>query len=143
MSASAGLARPRHPPGVPGRVTPAAAGSEEPLPRDAELSPRRARPPRHGSAAPGSQSGPEPGTARLHSFIHKKEAQRSWEARPSRLGAGRAPHPRLPAPPCRGTDTHGNPPRRCYPSSRRPRRISRWRGCTARSGTGTGPPRTP
>lgn len=30
--------------------------------------------PRHGSAAAGSQSAPEPGPARLHSFIHKKEA---------------------------------------------------------------------
>lgn len=82
------------------------------------------------------------------SFIHKKKKKRRRGAAqlgsaPFQAGRGAGPRPRLPAPPCRGSDTHGNPLRRCYPNSRRPRRISRWRGCTARSGTGTGPPRTP
>lgn len=46
---------------------------------------------------------------------------------------------RPPSPPA----THGSRPRRCCPRSRRPRRTATRRGCSARSGTGTGPPRTP
>ena len=49
------------------------------------------------------------------------------------------PHLSLPSRPA----THGSHPRRCCPSSRRPRRISTQRECSARSGTGTGPLRTP
>lgn len=67
----------------------------------------------------------------IHSFIKQRRSAAGKRALPG------------PRPAVRGTDTHGNPPRRCYPSSRRPRRISRWRGCTAHSGTGTGSPRTP
>lgn len=122
MIAAAGLALPHGAPGVPaGPGRAGRAGSEEPLPRGAASRICCSRQPIGAAAGDGATS-----------FIHKKEAQRSWEARPSR-------HPR----PVRGMDTYGNPPRHCYPSSRRPRRISRWRGCTARSGTGTGSPRTP
>lgn len=46
--------------GCPGRAGPAARS-------------RCPAAPRHGSAAPGSQSAPRPGPARLHSFIHKKK----------------------------------------------------------------------
>lgn len=108
--------------------------------RQSGTGPRRGAAPRHGSAARGSQWAPEPGTARLHSFIHKKRGAAHIGNAPfrARYGAMRAP-PRLPAPP----GTHGNQPRRCYPSSRCLRRTPTRRGCTARSGTGTGPYRTP
>lgn len=62
--------------------------------------PRRGAAPRHGSAARGSQWAPEPGTARLHSFIHKKRGEAHIGNAPfrARYGALRAP-PRPPAPP--------------------------------------------
>lgn len=71
---------------------------------------------------------------------------RSPQAAGRQLSHVRAEHgvPPARAPrPARPPATHGSRPRRCCPSSRRPRRISTPRGCSARSGTGTGPPRTP
>lgn len=61
--------------------------------------PRRGAAPRHGSAARGSQWAPEPGTARLHSFIHKKRGEAHMGNAPfrARYGALRAP-PRDPQP---------------------------------------------
>lgn len=50
-----------------------------------------------------------------------------------------SPHRSLPPRPT----THDSRPRHCYRSSRRPRRTSTRKGCSARSGTGTGSLRTP
>jgi len=130
----AGMERaPARPSGCPRPRSPAAAGMQEPLPRRELRSARPARCRVTDLLLPAANRRGSRGRRDfIHSFIHKKEAQRCREASASR-----------PGPPCPRTDTHGNPPRRCYPSSRRPRRTSRRRGCTERSGTGTGPPRTP